>query len=96
MTQLRAVKPGEKAPTKRPMTITQAVAAHDRFAELEALHVRLAEAVQSKATPTRDLSALTRRQMEVSRELEVLRRERAEKETEGAIASDEAWSTEAI
>ena len=59
-------------------------------------HVRIAEAVENPRTPARDLAALTRRQMEISKEIEQMRREKVEKETEGAIASDEAWSTEAI
>lgn len=96
MTQLHAVKPGEKAPRAKRQTLMQAVANHDRMAELEAMHIRLAEVVQDKTTPARDLAALSRRQMEISRELEVMRRERSEQEAEGVIASDEAWSTEAI
>jgi hypothetical protein len=96
MTQLHAVKPGEKAPRARRLTITQAVVAHNRMAELEAMHIRLAEVVQDKTTPARDLAALSRRQMEISRELEVMRRERLEQEAEGVIASDEAFSAEVI
>ena len=96
MSALRAVKPGEKPPEKPPLTITQAVAAGDRLAELEATHRRVASAVQNESTPARDLASLTRRQLEISKEIDALRRQKADKENEGAIAQDEAWSEEAI
>jgi len=96
MSALHAVKPGETAPPKPPLTITEAVAAGDRLAELEATHIRIARAVENEATPARDLASLTRRQMEISKEIETFRRQRVEREREGAIATDEAWSAETI
>ena len=96
MASLRAVKPGEKPESKKPLSIVEAVAAGDRLAELEATHRRVASAVQDEATPARDLASLTRRQLEISKEIEALRRQRAEEAVEGAIATDEDWSAEAI
>ena len=94
MAKLRAVQPGEK-PVKRP-SIIEAIEAGDRLAELEATHRRIGRAVQNEDTPARDLASLTRRQMEISKEIEALRRQQAEEGAEGAVSSDEAWSEEAI
>lgn len=96
MASLRAVKPGEKAPRPKPLTILEAVVAGDRLAELVATHRRIATAVQNEDTPARDLASLTRRQLEISKEIETLRRQQDEEADEGAISGDEAWSEEAI
>lgn len=91
---LRAVKPGEAPP--KAMTIIEAVVAGDRLAELVATHRRIALAVQDESTPARDLASLTRRQLEISKEIEALKRQQQEEAAEGAISADEPWSEEAI
>jgi len=96
MASLRAVKDGEEAPKKRTLTILEAVVAGDRLAELVATHRRIASAVQNEDTPARDLASLTRRQLEISKEIEALRRQHHEEAVEGAISADEVWSEEAI
>lgn len=97
MTALRAVGPDESAPKrKKPMTILEAVVAGDRLAELIATHRRIASSVQNEDTPARDLASLTRRQLEISKEIEVLRRQQKEEAEDGAISGDESWSEEAI
>lgn len=96
MSSLRALKPGETAPPKKPMSIIEAVTAGDRLAELIATHRRVASAVQDEDTPARDLASLTKRQLEISKEIEALRRQRQEEAVEGAISADEGWSEEAI
>lgn len=93
--KLRAVKPGEKAP-KKPLTIVEAVEAGDRLAEMVATHKRIARAVQDEDTPARDLASLTRRQLEISKEIESLRRQLEEEAVQDADTSDEEWSEEAI
>lgn len=97
---LRAVKPGETAPKSKPRaqkTIIQAVVAGDRLAELKATHLRIAKAVQDPKTPARDLASLTRRQLEISREIEALEKQREEEEAEdGGATPDEDWEQEAI
>lgn len=93
MTALRAVKDGEVAP--KPLTILESVLAGDRLAELEATHRRIAKAVQDESTPPRDLASLTRRQLEISKEVEGLRRQQEVAE-EDADPADESWSEEAI
>lgn len=93
--KLRAVKPGEKA-TRKPLTIIEAVEAGDRLAEMVATHRRIAKAVQDEDTPARDLASLTRRQMEISKEIEGLKRQLEEEADQDADTSDEEWTEEAI
>ncbi|GAA1579344.1 hypothetical protein [Leucobacter aridicollis] len=93
--KLRAVKPGEK-PRAKPLTIVEAVEAGDRLAEMVATHKRIAKAVQDEDTPARDLASLTRRQLEISKEIESLRRQLEEEAVQDADTSDEEWSEEAI
>lgn len=93
---LRAVEPGEKAPPKKVMSILEAVEAGDRLAELEATHRRIAKAVQDENTRATDLASLTRRQMEISREVESLRRQVAEEAAEHDVSADEAFDAEAL
>lgn len=92
--KLRAVAPGEKS--RKPRTILEAVEAGDRLSELELTHVRIAKAVQDESTPARDLASLSRRQMEISKEIEALRRHLAEEATDGAVSEDEEFDQAAI
>ena len=94
--KLRAVKPGEKAVKKPPLSIVEAIEAGDRLAELEATHRRIGKAVQDEDTPARDLASLTRRQLEISKEIEGLRRQVAEEARENGVSEDEDWAEEAI
>lgn len=94
MAVLRAVDPGETP--GRPLSIMEAVARGDRLAELVATHKRIARAVEDEATPPRDLASLTRRQLEISKEIEALRRQQGEEGAESVVVPDEGWSAEAI
>lgn len=91
---LRAVSEGEKP--AQALTIMQAIERGDRLAELVATHRRIGKAVQDESTPARDLASLTRRQMEISKEIEALKRQHAEEAEAGATSGDEAWDSEAI
>jgi hypothetical protein len=92
----RAVEPGETPAPKKKLSIIEAIEAGDRLAELEATHRRIGRAVQSEDTPARDLASLTRRQMEISKEIEALRRQVAEEASDAANVADEAFDAEAI
>ena len=61
-----------EAAAKVPATITEAAAKGDRLAELRAMRLILAGAVQNPNTPARDLASLTRRLIEVGKEIEEL------------------------
>jgi len=94
---LRAVRPDEKAPPKdEPKTVLEAAESGDRVAELVQIRRVIAKALDNENTSPRDLAALSRRQMEISREIEALKRQRLEAAEQGAISGDEEWDEEAI
>ncbi|MBV9290976.1 MAG: hypothetical protein JO222_00895 [Frankiales bacterium] len=91
---LRAVKEGEKA---EPQTIVEAIEAGNYLAELKLTHLRIGRAVSNPETSPRDLAALTRRQTEISKEIQALVAARAAEEAaEGGTVDDEAWDAEAL
>jgi len=54
------------------MTVLEAAETGTRADELRAMRVVIAKALDDSSTSARDLAALSRRQMEISREIEVL------------------------
>lgn len=96
---LRAVGANEKpTPPKTPRTITEAAEAGDQRELLVAMRRRVAETVQDPTCPPRDLSSLSRRLQELSREIEAIdvkARQEAE-EDGGSSTPDEEWDEEAI
>ena len=91
MARLRAVAPGETAEKKAPKTILEAAENGSRLEELRAMRRRIAKALDDANTPARDLAALSRRQLEIGREIEAI--ELAEDEDRSVVvnADDEAW-----
>ncbi|QDP43630.1 hypothetical protein SEA_PHORBESPHLOWER_1 [Gordonia phage PhorbesPhlower] len=92
--KLRAVSDDEKAaPAEqtKPLSVVQSAEKGSRLDELKAMRLRLARAIDDPNTPARDLAALTRRQLEIGREIEAI--EIAEDEDKSVIANDddEAW-----
>jgi hypothetical protein len=93
---LRVVSDDEQAP-KKPTTILEAAEQGSRLDELKMMRRRIAKAMDDFATPARDLAALSRRQLEISREIESI-----EKAAEGddigraADTPDEKWDASAI
>lgn len=57
------------------LSVQQAAESGDRLAELRAMRRVISRHIDSPETLARDLAALTRRQMEISREIESLRNE---------------------
>lgn len=93
---LRVVAPDEKPEQKPPMTVTVAASDGDRLDLLIAMRERVALAVENKETPARDLAALTRRLMEIAKDIDVLK---AAKEREGGASGpveDEAFDASAV
>lgn len=68
---LRVVSPDETVPA-RPKTVTEAASAGSPRELLAAMRDRVAKDVESPNTPSRDLAALTRRLLEIAREIEVI------------------------
>lgn len=94
--RLRAVSPDETAQAKIPKTILEAAEQGSRLDELQAMRRRLARALDDPNTPARDLAALSRRQLEIGKEIEAILI--AEDEDQSVIAStdDEDWDESAI
>lgn len=97
---LRVATPGEQAPAAAkvaPLTVSQAAAAGSRLEELQAMRRRVASAIDDPNTPARDLAALTRRQIEMGKEIEAIQTAAAQEEHERTAASaDEDWDASAI
>ena len=98
-TNLRAVEVGETAPSpKPPMTIEEASAAGDTLAELRAMRVLNARMMANPNIQGRDFAALSRRHLEIGREIDVLvLKAKQEAEEDGSSSTpDEEWDSEAI
>ncbi|WP_052372642.1 hypothetical protein [Nocardia otitidiscaviarum] len=94
--KLRAVAPDETATRDAPKTILQAAEDGSRLEELQAMRRRIARALDDPNTAARDLAALSRRQLEISKEIEAI--QIAEDEDHSVIANtdDEDWDESAI
>ena len=89
---LRAVAPDEKPePPKRPSSILEAAEQGSRIEELRAMRRRIAQAMDDQSTPARDLAALSRRQLEIGREIEAIVVSEDEDHSVVVNADDEAW-----
>lgn len=93
---LRAVSPGEVPAPPKMMTILEAAEAGDRLEELRSLRRRIAKALDDPNTLARDLASLSRRQIEISREIEALQRQESEEASDAANIEDEELDVEAI
>ena len=85
-----------EAPPKKPLTVTDAASVGTRKDLLVAMRARVATAVQDPNTPARDLAALTRRLMEIAKDIEAMDAQEREEAEELADAPDEDWSEAAI
>lgn len=86
---LRAVTPGETR--NAPKTILEAAEQGSRLEELRAMRRRIARALDDPNTPARDLAALSRRQLEIGKEIEAI--VVAEDEDHSVVVNthDDAW-----
>jgi hypothetical protein len=88
---LRAVASDEKPAPKVPKTILEAAEAGSRIEELRAMRRRIARALDDPNTPARDLAALSRRQLEIGKEIEAIVVSEDEDHSVVVNADDEAW-----
>jgi hypothetical protein len=88
-TKLRAVAPDEKRDT--PKSILEAAELGSRIEELKAMRRRIARAMDDPNTPARDLAALSRRQLEIGREVEAIVIAEDEDHSVVANTDDEAF-----
>ena len=98
-TPLRAVSPDERAiKPPRALSIEEASEAGDTLAELRAMRVLNARMMANPNIAGRDFAALSRRHLEIGREIDILvLKAKQEADEDGAAATpDEDWNEEAI
>jgi hypothetical protein len=88
---LRAVAPDETHEPERPSTILEAAEAGSRLEELRAMRRRIARAMDDPNTPARDLAALSRRQLEIGKEIEAILIAEDEDHSVVVTTHDEVW-----
>ena len=93
---LRAVSPDEKAAPQAPKSITEAADKGTTRELLAAMRARIAKAVEDPNTPARDLAALTKRLVEVVRDIEAIDAREQQEATKRDDARDEAFDASAI
>lgn len=94
---LRVVTPGEKPQRQeKPKTVTEAADKGTTRELLVAMRGRIAKAVEDPNTPARDLAALTKRLVEVVRDIEAIDAREEQEGERGGPVSDEAFSAEAL
>lgn len=83
----------DKTPPPAKKGVKAAADAGDRKELLVALRSRIAVSVESPETPPRDLAALSRRLLEIAKEIEALEAEERDDDISAAAATpDEEWS----
>lgn len=98
-TPLRAVSPDERAAKPaRALSIEEASEAGDTLAELRAMRILNARMMANPNVSGRDFAALSRRHLEIGREIDVLvLKAKQEADEDGSSATpDEEWDSEAI
>ena len=95
--KLRPVAEGEKPPVpSRPKTITEAADKGTTRELLVAMRARIAKAVEDPNTPARDLAALTKRLVEVVRDIEAIDARHAEDGGAGVEVQDGDFDAAAV
>jgi hypothetical protein len=90
LARLHAVGPGETASSKQKWSVASAASEGSRRDLLVAMRDRIATAVGDPNTAARDLAALTRRLMEIAKDIEALdARDLEESEGGRAVADDQ-------
>ena len=92
-TDLPAPAPARRARSK---TVTQAAKSGTQKELLMALRDRIAKTVEDSNTPARDLAALSRRLMEISRELRAIEMQEAEDGSVVESGEDEPFDPETV
>ena len=93
---LRPVAEGETAPDKKPRTVTDAADNGTTRELLVAMRTRIAKAVEDPNTPARDLAALTKRLVEVVRDIEAIDARADQEASTSVTVSDGAFDASAI
>lgn len=81
---------------RKIMSVTKAAAEGSHLELLEAMRDRVAKTVEDVNTPARDLAALTRRLMEITKEIEAIEAALKQEADESADVEDEDLDAEAL
>lgn len=92
---LRAVGPDEK-PVPVPRTIEEASQRGDELSELRLTRVAIARKLDDPNCQARDMASLSKRLMELAREIAAVEARMAEEAEDAEVVGDEAWDEEAI
>jgi hypothetical protein len=95
-TPLRAVAPNEKKPQTPPSSVTEAVASGTQREQLVAMRTRIARAIDDPNIRGADLAALSRRLLEIGREVDAIDVAHKQEAAESDEVGDEAFDTEAL
>ena len=96
-THLRAVDGTEPPPAPVvPMSVTSAAKSGTTRDLLVAMRDRVATDVENPNTPSRDLAALTRRLMEIQKEIDAIDARAAEEGLDGDSPEDEEFDASAV
>ncbi len=95
-TGLRAVGSDEKAEPKKLTTVSQAVASGTRRDELVAMRARIAKAIDEPNIRGADLAALSRRLLEIGKEIEALDLAANEDSGGDSASPDEAFDAATV
>lgn len=92
-----AYGPDDKPPAPPKITsVTEAAESGSRIDELRQMRKVIARALDNENTAARDLASLSKRQIEISKEIDALLRQEKEEADQDVSTDDETWSAEAI
>jgi hypothetical protein len=90
---LKVVPPGSRSSGKAPGTVKSAADSGDRRDLLVTLRARIASDIDNPNTPARDLAALSRRILEIAKEIEAMDAVgKADDIGDAAATPDEQWA----
>jgi hypothetical protein len=93
---LRAVTDGEKAKKAPATTVAQAVESGSQREQLVAMRTRIAKAIDDPNIRGADLAALSRRLLEIGREVDAIDAAERQEARENAEVPDEAFDASAV
>lgn len=82
------------AQSAKPLTLEEAAERGDRMAELQAMRMVIARALPG--CNGRDMAALSRRQIEIGREIEAMKQAAEEEADDASATPDEPWDAARI
>lgn len=86
----------DEVPERKFGSVLDATEHGERIDELVQIRRVIARALDNENTSARDLASLSRRQIEISKEIEALRRQQSEEASDAANLEDEEFDAEAI